>query len=403
MNYEKCCDTVNQIISHSRLSKTSDFFEVKEPFISKCGITIVGKELVSNYNKSISQLYRTHNEIEPTISFEYFENSILHIVESHVSINTKCGVNEIKALFDTILKMPIIEREIFYFLKGAKLDNIKSSIGDFKIYKYPDCIQLLTDKYKTFYEHDKFLIDSEKSNALISVNVSSREEKRGIEIADGLIRTFENVVNYTIGDLRHYHSVGVFTYRQWSSISRVTCNEITGIGYYTNNIHSVPVNFKHSVNELTNNKKLFKLITQTEKTELEKRILNAVEWAGKACIDFDNSKALVQLIFAIEGMLKYDDGSFITPSIISQIGDWLAFINSDDATKRLEIANHFKRIYKKRSAIAHGGNSEIDLNDIAIALQLVKLTVNTFLTTEPYINMKTVKEVSNYITDLKYK
>ncbi|CAM3930331.1 HEPN domain-containing protein [Mucilaginibacter galii] len=151
------------------------------------------------------------------------------------------------------------------------------------------------------------------------------------------------------------------------------------------------------------NASVWALVQKNEKSEIEKRSLQAITWIGNAVADQNPSKSLVQYVFAIEGMLQYTPESFITPSIISQIGDWLAFIIGEEKDERKSIVNYFKNVYRKRSAIAHGGAKTITQEDLSIAMQIAKHMVISFLTKPPFSEMKTVKDLSDFITDCKFR
>lgn len=404
MDYRKCTELINNIIKSANIFKSlKEMASSDAPFI-KSGVYIAEEKDAIEYQKALTFLFEANKEVSNTYSIRSFEDCIINIIRDSLSENTICKEDDIKDLYKTVLAKPITDLEIIYILKGVKVNEAKSALGDFTIYKYPDCIELLTEKYPTFWQHNTFLNDK-NPETLLGIKVKARENNKIVEIADSLVKTFENTLNYEIADLTHRRSIGIFTYRPWSNVPRITCYENKGIGYYGSNIPSLPITLLLSTSEEipSERKILFELITKVNKTEIERRVLNAVEWAGKACIDLDNSKALMQFVFALESLLQYNEGSFIVPSIISQMSDWSAFIISDDASERKEIAGHFKHIYNKRSAIAHGGKTNIEIGDLVIAARLVKRIVRTFLCTEPYCKMKTMNEVRNHIETLKFK
>ena len=277
------------------------------------------------------------------------------------------------------------------------------SLGDFTIYNFKKAESILVEKYP-YLTNRELYFNRRQSDIFLGIKVAARENAKAVEKADELVEIFENVMNYVITDLTHVRSVGVFNFRGWRNTSRVVCNN-SSMGFHGSNEIWLPVKIedKFFTDSSSGNDKIWPLITKADKTELERRLIQAIEWIGKGVHDKDKSKALVQFVFSIEGMLQYDGKTLITPSIVSQLSDWLAFIIQDQPDKRKQIAKYFKGTYKKRSAIVHGGAKTIDIKDLQIALQIAKLMVISFLVTKPFCNMRTIEELGDYITELKFK
>lgn len=69
----------------------------------------------------------------------------------------------------------------------------------------------------------------------------------------------------------------------------------------------------------------------------------------------------------------------VSPSITYQISEFAAFIISDELESRLVIEKMVKKLYSKRSAIAHGGSSDVDDKDVNEAMYLIKQIVTILL------------------------
>ncbi|MES2726824.1 MAG: hypothetical protein V4643_06955, partial [Bacteroidota bacterium] len=314
-----------------------------------------------------------------------------------------CTTKDVEILLENFTKIEIQESEIFYELYGAKMNSHKLILGDFTIYDFELSIAELTERYPYLIHQDIYFSDR-ASKYLVSIKVRARDNDKAVEIASRLCEIFENVFSYMIADLNHRRTVGVFNFRGWKNTQIVICNKDTA-GYKGTNNVSFPVDIENPffIDASQGNDKIWYLITKTNKTEIEKRLLNAIEWIGKAIHDLDLSKSLVQFVFAIEGMLQQNEKALITPSIVSQLSDWLAFIINDDLEERKKISKYFKEIYQKRSAIAHGAATTIDIQDLATALQISKLMIIAFLTNKPFCEIKTMDELNKCITDLKFK
>lgn len=395
---------INDLIS---IAVSTDDLDIEKKELSKSfsasNISFVGRDSMLRYFEGMQRLYLMNKEISDTLTLETFEDKIVGLVGSLRESDSKCEASNLKKCYEELLALENIEIEVLYELYGAKMNSDIAVLGDFIIYNYPLAKNFLLEKYPSIQERG-FFFDNRKSDIYLGVRVSARESKKAGNIADGFVESFENVMNYMISDLNHRRSIGVFNFRGWKNTNRIVCSN-SGIGMSLSNEINLPMPIEHPLfkDSSQGNDKIWSLITKKKQTEIEKRLLQAIEWIGKGVHDKDKSKALVQFVFAIEGMLQYNDKTIITPSIVSQLSDWLAFIIDDDQIERKRIAKYFKQTYGKRSAIVHGGTKSIDDDDLHLAFQISKLMVLTFLTKDPFCNMKTISELNEYITELKFK
>lgn len=370
--------------------------------IGESNVSFVGYENVATYQKNLEDLYRIDKDIYDTLTLKTFEKSIINLIRVLKNDERKTKKEDIQNLVSDLKKIEIIESEVLYELYGCKMSKNLIELGDFTIYDYTKSSNLIENKYPYLANKDLFF-DRRRSDIFLSVRVKARENLMATEIADEIVKAFENAFSYMIADFKHQRSVGVFNYRIWTNTSRIICNE-SNLGFSGTSDIVLPVDIDDDffIDKEQGNDKIWNLITKNNKSEIEKRLLQAIEWIGKGVYDKDNSKSLVQLVFAIEGMLQFNEKAIITPSIVSQISDWLAFIIQDNPKKRKEIVKFFKQTYGKRSAIVHGGSKVVELDDLQIAFQISKLMVISFLVHKPFCEFKTMQQLNEYINDLKF-
>jgi hypothetical protein len=406
MKYQKEVSKIDELVSICEVipNPFPDEGQPRRSFgMGSSNISFVGFEKLEVFQGHLEHLYTLNKELSETWTLKKFETELASLIRRLKIESKKCEIKDIEELFASFLTPEIYESEILYELYGAELHEPKLSLGDFTVYNFDLSISELTKKYPYLAQSDIYF-SHRKSQLLLGIHTKARENAKAVEIADKLVETFENVFSYMICDLKHERSVGVFNFRGWQTTSAVVCNN-KSIGYHGRSRIFIPVDITDPffLKPSQGNDKLWKLITKSNKTEIEKRILTAVEWIGKAVYDLDISKSLVQFVFAIEGMLQFDEKTFVTPSIVSQLSDSLAFIIQDDPKKRKSIAKYFKDIYQKRSAIAHGASKTIDNEDLHLALEIAKLMVISFLTTKPFDQMKSMDDLSKHLIDLKFK
>jgi len=371
--------------------------------IDKCNITFRGFDNVKKFQDGLETIFNSNKDISEMWTLNKFETEFVHLIRVLKNESRSCNKTDIDSLFDKFTKVEIQESEILFELYGAEMNLPKLVLGDFTIYDFDLSISELTERFPYLANQD-FYFTHRKSKYLVGIKVKARDNDKAVEIAKRLCEVFENVFSYMIADLKHERTVGIFNFRGWKTTCIVVCNQ-NSMGLKGKNTIFLPVNISDSffTDSSQGNDKIWSLITKTHKTEIEKRLINAIEWIGKAVYDIDLSKSLIQFVFAIEGMLQQNEKSIITPSIVSQLSDWLAFIINDELDQRKKISKYFKDIYQKRSAIAHGAVKTIDIQDLAMALQISKLMIITFLTQKPFCDIKTMDELNKCITDLKFK
>jgi hypothetical protein len=296
------------------------------------------------------------------------------------------------------------ESEIIYNLYGAKMSGASIALGDFTIYNLDLSINELISKYSAFADKHAYL-QTHKSKLLLGIKVEGTDFAQSLKSADKLCETFENAFRYMLPDFAQRRRIGVLSFADWTTTNVLVCNK-NGIGLRgtSNPYKLVNIDDPFFIDSSQGNDKIWILITKKNKSEIENRILNSIEWIGKAVQEKDSSKSLVQLIFAIEGMLQLSNkGELIVPSIVQHMSEWLAFIIQDNSEERIKIVKHFKKVYEKRSAVAHGRINEVSDNDLSVALQLAKLMVISFLTRKPFCEMSKMEEVRVHVEKLKFQ
>lgn len=406
MKYQKEARLINELITFSEvipMSSSKDRRPFKSFGLGEFNLTFIGIDKVTKYQESIEQLYLSNKEISETYSFKKFEEQIINLIRTFKNQRQNCDPKDFESLISGLLSIEVKDYEILYDFYGATMESSTTEFGDFVIYNRDLSTDNLITKYPALQKRDIFL-NNLHSNLLIGVKVKARESSKATEIADKLCQSFENVFSYAIADLSHKRRIGILNFRGWTSVGRIVCNN-NEIGFQGSNDILLHLNLDDPFfkDASQGNDKIWNLITKKNKSEIEARLQNAIEWIGKAINDRDFSKSLVQFVFAIEGMLQLNDNAFISSSIVSQLSDWLAFIIQDDKEERKKVAKYFKDIYQKRSAIAHGAKKIIEMEDLELAKQIAKLMVISFLVTSPFKEMKTMADLNKHMMDLKFK
>ena len=150
-------------------------------------------------------------------------------------------------------------------------------------------------------------------------------------------------------------------------------------------------------------KELINILNKKEKNEIETRIVNAVNWAGMAVSEKNNSVAFTQAIFAIESLLQQQiKGEIFNKSIVASISEDIAFLLGKNFDERKKYEKDFKELYSVRSSIAHGKSSQINPYQVLSAIAMAKLLIQELILNPALKGAVTMQKITNYITKQKY-
>lgn len=371
-------------------------------------IVIKGEEKCKKFHYLIEQIWKSDNEIYQTIWQGCIEIKISEIIVNSFRENASIE-KELKNLINELLE---IEKEKWLFFMevyGVVMETEKPmEFGQFTIYNWEKHKYIIEDKFKNAqpdpHAIHKWARGDEKY--LISVAVVARDLSRAKSLADEKFRQAENIFAYLGEDINTHSNIGILHYDKnlGNRAIAVSSNNRTGLsedklGNYFNVY--IDRNVRISNNE-NGNYKIWEIASKSNKSEIEKRLLIAVEWIGKGVNDLDDAKAFVQFIFAIEGLLKQNEQGIINSSISSQISETAAFLIGDTLEERIKIEKLCKNLYAKRSAIAHGGSQSISKEDLDNALDLSKKLVIKILTSPELNNINSIKEIQEWVKNKKY-
>ena len=206
---------------------------------------------------------------------------------------------------------------------------------------------------------------------------------------------------------------GVDVIRDYTNAGNRDRHFIVSSENFSMSLRGTPVGMKHLdlkevVNYITGeqygNRKVLDIVGKTApESELETRIINAVNWIGMAVAEKNHAIAFTQAIFAVECLLQYQQtGEPISKSIVASIGEEVAFLLGKDIDSRKAWEKQFKSLYGIRSKISHGKSTDITVYEVLAAIDLAKRLVIELLTNTAFKNAKTIQMVNNHIEKMRY-
>jgi hypothetical protein len=122
------------------------------------------------------------------------------------------------------------------------------------------------------------------------------------------------------------------------------------------------------------------------------KILSALRWAGRASVEERKEEALLLFCICLEALLLSNEDKEIAYSFALRGAHLLV----KDGTKRKQVYQDLKELYKARSKIVHSGKAEILSIEVAKAEVLAKTALFIVLTTPPFSEFTTEKEFNDW-------
>lgn len=387
-----------------------EVFDVAQITIAdgRCSIQFVG-DGVGRFNLFVDRIWKEHKDLFLTVGRAVVQdhlNRLMGIIHQH---NRKPVRDDIDHLLSGLLALPKDTWQIFRVLHGATVSTDSPLIlGSFTIYNRTKHWGAILDRFPQADQGAGLwsgLLDKE---TVVSTGLTSRDNVRARERADERFRQFENVLRYMVS--AKYHGtrgvdVGVFDYNEWTLHDAVALSEsgqATGSTLTQGSGGSVGIDDSFFADPQYGHDRLWALVGQDQRSQLENKILMAVEWTGKGSHDLDPAKSFVQFMFALEALFTFHEKVFVTPSIASQLAEFAAFVVGQDLDHRLQMAKMVKDFYEKRSGIVHGGSADISEDDVQQAFFLMRAILRRMTTDSELVAMRSMAQFNEWIQRRKY-
>jgi hypothetical protein len=367
-------------------------------------INFAGFENVALFENILSSIYKWNKDLENTIGFKFFEDSFVKFLIELKSGILPSNTESLNTFLENLLSKKLEKYEILYEVYGAKMINSLYKIGEYVFHntKHPD--SLIRNKYLNGGPAGLFF-ETYISDILVEITIEARDSDKAMEIADLKMSKLEYTLSYMLADLSHKKHIGNFHYRNWKTTARMSlCNSKKLTIKSTNEI-ALPhlIEDRFFVDKKNGNNQIWKLLASKNHSDLELRILQAIEWIGKGIYENDKSKSIVLFLISIECLLQKETKDvLVNPSILSYMSESCAFILGNDLKARKAIAKYFRGVYSQRSAIVHGGSKTISYDDLNLALYLSKGLIISLLTDDKFSRIKTTNSLFALIEELKY-
>jgi len=149
-----------------------------------------------------------------------------------------------------------------------------------------------------------------------------------------------------------------------------------------------------SLNEITSERAqqvgLFRansILKKNQHTDVEKRILSALQWAGRATVNTRPEEAFLQYTVALECITL---GTKYGRELNYRLAMRTALLIGSSLEARKNIKDQVRELYRIRSKLVHSGDYDATDSDLSLIRYLAKKCILRVLTEEPFVSM--VKE-----------
>ena len=303
-----------------------------------------------------------------------------------------------------MLAKPIVNFSVLRDIHGLILkENCPPVVfGPFLIYHFSSHQQLISKKTTISPDH---LWGNDALSYLIEVQVSARHSEKAIQKADILFEKFELTLKYAIGFSEDRFEVGVQNYRGWRTVRTYT---ISDDGAFSSShgkqgaYQPLPIDDPYFTSVAIGFDRVWAAIGSTNNSELQRRLMLAIEWLGQAYSEISPASAFLKSAISLEILFTHNERSLINSSILSQISESIALLLGEDTRTRLEMESKVKALYSMRSAIAHAGKTEVAQEDLFEIFRVSRAAITKLMTNNALRDLSTIEAVHKHLKALKY-
>lgn len=309
-------------------------------------------------------------------------------------------------MFRELQNAPVLSWTVFRPLHGASIgEGPPLELGPFTIYDWDVHRVELEERFAKVGAFPFTMVNPDPSNTVISVDMSARDSDKASEYADQLFEKFEATVRFMLGQ-DDSKDVGIFDSLDQVHLRSLAIAAATGAMstdfHYSGPVHAVNLRKPYYSGPEYGHDRIWAMLESGQAIKgdyLASRILRAVVWIGKILKDHDPERKIVQLLFALESL--YSSKEHDVP-IADRLAEYAAFVLEDGYDGRADCASRVKALYGKRSAIAHGGSSEISAEDLADALRIARGSVIALLTKPELAGLNAYKQLTEWAKKMRY-
>ena len=222
-------------------------------------------------------------------------------------------------------------------------------------------------------------------------DVSHRIVKNKLFIWASIISLFLNDISFLLDSVSHaLNGYSIFS-------NEMLPVSLSDPGDMVLNYYRFPIQI--SKESLEKDKLIFD--TFSSKNDIDKKISKSIEWLGKSKLTISIEDSVLYIAIALECLLSFNESSLISPSKTNSFAEGVAFLIGNSLEERLRIYQDLKKLYGKRSAIVHSGDSSVTNEMKERFFEYVVRCVNKILELKNK-NIYNINDLRKYIENKKF-
>lgn len=337
------------------------------------------------------------------------EDFILAVIIA-IHENTFKNDDTLQKKWEELLSYELQEFTVLHPIYGTIVNDV-TQMGPFVAYNLEAHHEILKQRLGMSEEVFSHFFTKRDVGNYLSLPIMAKKSSRAMELARKRFELFEDIAKFWLGGAEHY-DIGIFNYKGFRSEKGFVVSP-NGTPFFSSSSKGAwqSVNIK----DLAEGAKILWNIVEryfkNESTEIENRLIKAIQWIGIANSNESDTNKYVQYIFALESLLQHRPRhEMITPSITYQLAEYGAFIVGENAnlaitTKkevRSKIFKDIKKIYAERSKIVHGRGRDCSTANVFLAHNIMYVLINSILANEELLHFTSMEQLSAWVEDKKF-
>ena len=129
---------------------------------------------------------------------------------------------------------------------------------------------------------------------------------------------------------------------------------------------------------------------QAARSKMDDRVIRSLEWFGNAALAKANTVRLVSLATALESLLILEDEWAGKKNKLRQRTAWILGTTCEE---RDALDTEIDRFYSSRSECVHGGETQVERENLAKHTSLVARCLGAIVANRPFSTAKTLQEI----------
>ncbi len=367
------------------------------------GFSFVG-ENYQIYEANLRFLFECRKSIHVSYTVSEFEKRLIGFLYSNFSAKLLLDEAQSQLFFKELEAVQIEDYSVFREIHGVVLRSFVHpfELGPFTIYHFVSHRHLIEMRASVSLE---FFWKNNSPSYLIEVVVKARHSEKAEELADRLFEKFELCLRFSIGFNSNRYEVGILNYHGW----RHRKAYILSAGGSASSSHRnhgafeyIPIDDKYFTESESGFDRMWEGVKSNNPSELQKRLLLAIEWVGQAYGELSPPSAFLKAAIALEILFTQNEKTLVSASILNQISESVALILGDNVEERIKIEAELKRLYSMRSAIAHSGKTDVVQDDLFSIFSFCRQVIITIMVRPTLRDLRSISEIHAYLKTVKY-